>query len=59
MRDVRSAGEFRALDGVSCRVKKGETFGMCGRNGAGKSTMLGLMAAVIRPTRGEVVVRAG
>ncbi|MBI2901894.1 MAG: ABC transporter ATP-binding protein [Planctomycetes bacterium] len=57
LREVRSANEFRALDGVSFQVKKGETFGICGRNGAGKSTMLGLMAGVIRPTRGEVIVR--
>jgi len=56
LRERRVAGEFRALDGVSFEVKRGECFGVCGRNGAGKSTMLGLMARVLRPTSGEVRV---
>jgi lipopolysaccharide transport system ATP-binding protein len=35
-------------------VKKGETFGIIGRNGSGKSTILSLMAGVIRQDRGRI-----
>lgn len=46
--------KFTALNGVSFDVKKGETFGIIGRNGSGKSTILSLMAGVIRQDRGVV-----
>jgi lipopolysaccharide transport system ATP-binding protein len=45
------------LKEVSFAVGKGETFGIIGRNGAGKSTSLSLIAGVIRPSSGRVVVR--
>ena len=48
--------EFRALDDVSFKVRKGITFGLVGHNGSGKSTMLKILAGVYRPTQGEVVV---
>ncbi len=57
VRTWRAAPTFTALDGVSCTVKRGESLGICGRNGSGKSTMLTLMAGVMRPTGGRVVVR--
>ncbi len=44
--------KFTALKGVSFEVKKGETFGIIGKNGSGKSTMLSLIAGVIKPDRG-------
>ncbi len=53
----RSAPTFTALDGVSFTVKRGESLGICGRNGSGKSTTMTLMAGVMRPTSGRVVVR--
>ncbi len=43
-----------ALDDVSFEVRAGECLGVIGRNGAGKSTMLGLMAGVLRPSSGTV-----
>lgn len=49
--------EFWALKGVSFQVSPGEVFGIIGRNGAGKSTMLKVMARVLQPTRGRVVMR--
>jgi ABC-type polysaccharide/polyol phosphate transport system ATPase subunit len=48
--------EFWALRGVSFQVNGGDVFGIIGRNGAGKSTMLKVMARVLQPTRGRVVM---
>lgn len=47
-------GKFVALKDVSFDVNKGETFGIIGRNGSGKSTILGLVAGVMKPDRGIV-----
>jgi ABC-type polysaccharide/polyol phosphate transport system ATPase subunit len=49
--------EFWALQDVSFQVQRGEVFGVIGRNGAGKSTMLKVMARVLQPTCGRVVMR--
>lgn len=45
-----------ALENVSFEIPRGAKFGFVGRNGAGKSTTLGLIAGVLSPDRGEVVV---
>lgn len=47
-------GRFRAVDGVSLRVNVGETFGIVGESGSGKTTLARMMAALLRPTKGEV-----
>jgi lipopolysaccharide transport system ATP-binding protein len=49
--------KFQALKDISFDVKKGETFGIIGKNGAGKSTILGLIAGVLKATTGHVIVR--
>ena len=46
--------EFTALERVSFTVKKGETLGLIGRNGAGKSTMLKVISGILKPTEGSV-----
>jgi ABC-2 type transport system ATP-binding protein len=45
-----------ALDGASLTIRPGTITGVLGRNGAGKTTMLSLLAAFNRPTSGSVVV---
>ncbi len=49
--------EFTALEHVSFQVKKGETLGLIGRNGAGKSTMLKVISGILKPTAGTVTCR--
>ena len=49
---VRDFGDFRAVDGVSFRVEKGEIFGLLGANGAGKSTVVKMLAGLIPPSAG-------
>lgn len=43
-----------ALHDISFEVKKGEFFGILGRNGSGKSTMLKILAEIYRPTKGSI-----
>src|SRR3990170_5367747 len=47
---------FYALRDVSFRVDRGETVGIIGRNGSGKSTILKLIAGVMAPSEGEIAV---
>lgn len=48
--------EFWALDGISFDVKKGDSVGLIGLNGSGKSTMLKIIAGVLKPTKGSIQV---
>jgi ABC-type polysaccharide/polyol phosphate transport system ATPase subunit len=54
--DLKADESFEALKGVSFDVPIGKTFGIVGRNGSGKSTMLKLIAGIGRPTSGDVQV---
>jgi lipopolysaccharide transport system ATP-binding protein len=56
LREMRQT-QFEALKDISFTVARGEALGIVGRNGAGKSTVLGLIAGVLRPTAGRVEVR--
>ena len=57
LRRAKRFEEFKALDDVSFEIEEGTTFGLIGANGSGKSTMLKLMAGILRPTSGEVQVK--
>ena len=48
--------EFAALTDVSFNVKKGETMGLIGKNGAGKSTTLKLISGILKPSEGTINV---
>lgn len=48
--------EHYALRNVNFEVKRGETVGIIGTNGSGKSTILKIITGVLNPTEGEVVI---
>lgn len=48
---------FTALDDISFAVPQGQTVGVVGKNGQGKSTLLSLLARIYRPTTGRITVR--
>ena len=52
----RKYKEHFALHDVSFNVKKGETVGIIGTNGSGKSTILKIITGVLNPTQGDICV---
>ena len=50
------AGARRVLDGVNLAIHQGETIGIAGRSGSGKSTWLRAVLRLLHPTSGEVFV---
>jgi oligopeptide/dipeptide ABC transporter ATP-binding protein len=50
----RSVGEVRAVDGVSFTIKRGETLGLVGESGCGKTTVGLTILRLIEPTAGRV-----
>lgn len=56
-RNSRKLEVQHALKDISFEVKKGEFFGIVGRNGSGKSTMLKMLAGIYQPSRGRVTVQ--
>ncbi len=55
IREMKAA-KFTALEDISFEICEGECVGFIGRNGAGKSTTLGLIAEVLKPNKGQVKV---
>ena len=51
---MREVGKVHALNGVSFNVKQGETLGVVGESGCGKSTMGRTLIRLYDPTRGEI-----
>ncbi len=49
-------GVLRAVDGVDLEIRRGEIFGLVGPDGAGKTTVLRLLAAIMDPTSGRATV---
>jgi ABC-2 type transport system ATP-binding protein len=53
---VRRFGDLTAVDGVSFRISRGETYGLLGPNGAGKTTTISMVAGLIAADAGTVTV---
>src|SRR4051794_4377316 len=51
----RTVGAVKAVDGVSFNIKKGETLGLVGESGCGKSTTGRAILQLYRPTSGHVL----
>lgn len=49
-------GEVHALDGLTLGIKRGESFGLLGPNGSGKTTFIRMIAGLVKPTSGKLTV---
>lgn len=54
---VEERAPFKALDDINFSVEQGEVLGIIGHNGAGKSTMLKLLANISKPSSGSITVK--
>ena len=52
----KSFGEVRALDGFTLDIRRGESFGLLGPNGSGKTTFIRMIAGLVNPTSGSLEV---
>src|SRR5256885_9050308 len=52
----KSFGAFRALNGVTLRVRRGEIYGLLGPNGAGKTTLIRLICGLLEANAGTVTM---
>ena len=53
---VKKYGSFTAVDGVTLEVAPGEIHGFLGPNGAGKTTTIRMIAGLLKPTSGRILV---
>lgn len=53
---VKAFGSFKAVNGITFRVSKGEVFGFLGANGAGKTTAMRMLTGLSQPTGGRATV---
>ncbi|MDP4092318.1 MAG: ABC transporter ATP-binding protein [Bacillota bacterium] len=53
---VKRYGKFKAVDGLSLEIDKGHIYGFVGPNGAGKTTTMKIIAGLLKPTQGRVIV---
>ncbi len=49
-------GDFKAVNNVSLEVGQGEIFGFLGPNGAGKTTTIKMLAGLLKPDQGRILI---
>ena len=52
----KSFKDFKAVDGVSFSILKGEVFGLLGPNGAGKTTTIRMLSTVLEADNGDITI---
>ncbi|MGB9793275.1 MAG: ABC transporter ATP-binding protein [Thermacetogeniaceae bacterium] len=53
---VKRFGRHEAVAGISFEIQRGEVFGLLGPNGAGKTTTIRILATLLPPTSGQVLI---
>ena len=53
---VKRYGSFTAVDNLTLRVPKGTLYGFLGPNGAGKTTTMRMIAGILQPTSGDILI---
>jgi len=56
-KEILAANEFWALNDINISIKKGESIGLYGPNGSGKTTIIRIISSVTYPTKGEMFSR--
>jgi len=54
---TKKFGNFTAVDSINLEVTRGETVGLVGPNGAGKTTTIKMIAKILRPNTGKILIR--
>jgi len=54
---TKKFGNFTAVKGINLEVRRGETIGLVGPNGAGKTTTIKMIAKILRPNSGRILIR--
>lgn len=53
---TKSFDKMKAVDNVSVTIRENTVFGLIGTNGAGKSTVLRMIAGILEPEQGEIAI---
>ena len=48
--------DFRAVDNISFHINEGQTLGLLGPNGCGKTTTIGMLLGLIKPSCGDILI---
>lgn len=53
---TKSYGRARALNGINLNIETGKVVGILGPNGSGKTTLIKILAGILQPTKGEILI---
>jgi ABC-type spermidine/putrescine transport systems, ATPase components len=52
----KNYGLKKAVKGISFKIKNNEILGLLGPNGSGKTTTIGMMLGLVKPSKGEIIM---